>query len=88
MAELGDQTPELHHQVGVFAADCGVSTLFACGPYASHLAEGWQATTQRLVYVVEEPGDLLPLLQQTLQPNDMILVKGSRSARMERILPE
>ncbi|MDA0289180.1 MAG: UDP-N-acetylmuramoyl-tripeptide--D-alanyl-D-alanine ligase, partial [Proteobacteria bacterium] len=59
-----------------------------CGPYASHLAEGWQATTQRLVYVVEEPGDLLPLLQQTLQPNDMILVKGSRSARMERILPE
>jgi UDP-N-acetylmuramoyl-tripeptide--D-alanyl-D-alanine ligase len=87
MAELGDQAPELHHQVGVFAADCGVSTLFACGPYASHLAEGWQATTQRLVHVTEEPGDLLPLLQQTLQPNDVILVKGSRSARMERILP-
>ena len=38
--------------------------------------------------IIEEPGDLLPLLQQTLQPNDVILVKGSRSARMERILPE
>ena len=88
MAELGDQAPELHHQVGVFAADCGVSTLFACGPYASNLAGGWQATTQRLVHIAEEPGDLLPLLQRTLQPNDVILVKGSRSARMERILPE
>ena len=88
MAELGEQAPELHYQVGVFAADCGVSTLFACGPYASNLAEGWQATTQRLVHVTEEPGDLLPLLQRTLQPNDVILVKGSRSARMERILPE
>ena len=88
MAELGDQAPELHHQVGVFAADCGVSTLFACGPHASSLAEGWQVTTQRLVHVTEKPGDLLPLLQRTLQPNDVILVKGSRSARMERILPK
>jgi UDP-N-acetylmuramyl pentapeptide synthase len=40
------------------------------------------------VHVTEEPDDLLPLLQRTLQPNDVILVKGSRSARMERILPE
>ncbi len=43
---------------------------------------------QRLVHVTEEPDDLFPLLQRTLQPNDVILVKGSRSARMERILPE
>ena len=38
--------------------------------------------------IIEEPDHLLPLLQRTLQHNDVILVKGSRSARMERILPE
>jgi UDP-N-acetylmuramoyl-tripeptide--D-alanyl-D-alanine ligase len=86
MAELGDQAPELHYQVGVFAADCGVAALFTCGPYAADFADGWRSTTQRLVHIAEEPSDLLPSLHQTLQPNDVILVKGSRSARMERIL--
>ena len=80
-------SPWLHHQVGVFAADV-VSQPSSPVAYASNLAEGWQATTQRLVHVKEAPGDLLPLLQRTLQSNDVILVKGSRSARMERILPE
>ena len=79
-------SPELHHQVGVFAADCG--DPLRLWPLCLKSSRGWQATTQRLVHVTEEPDDLLPLLQRTLQPNDVILVKGSRSARMERILPE
>ena len=88
MAELGPQASELHRQIGRFAADCGVTELHACGPHAEDYAAGWLAGTKRPIHTTANPGELRPILEARLQPGDVILVKGSRSARMEEILPD
>lgn len=80
MAEVGDQGPAMHAEVGAYARQCGVQVLLTLGP-ACHEAvrafgEGGQAFD-----TLEE---LLPELLAARPAH--ILVKGSRSMRMERVV--
>ena len=82
MKELGDDAAELHREVGEAARASGVDRLFAFGDLAVHAAEGfgkhatWYASLDALV---DELGEAL-----TADVN--VLVKGSRSMRMERVV--
>ena len=82
MKELGDDAAELHREVGAAARASGIDRLFAFGDLARHAAEGfgengaWYASLDALV------DDLAP----GLSPDVNVLVKGSRSMRMERVV--
>ena len=82
MKELGDDAAELHREVGEAARASGVSRLFAYGDLASSAAEGfgehasWFASLDALV---DE-------LCEELNEDINVLVKGSRSMRMERVV--
>ena len=82
MKELGDDAAELHREVGEAARASGVSRLFAYGDLASNAAEGfgehasWFASLDALV------DDLCEDLTEDVN----VLVKGSRSMRMERVV--
>jgi UDP-N-acetylmuramoyl-tripeptide--D-alanyl-D-alanine ligase len=82
MKELGDDAAELHREVGEAARASGVDRLFAYGDLASNAAEGfgehasWYPSLDALV------DDLCE--DMTSQIN--VLVKGSRSMRMERVI--
>jgi UDP-N-acetylmuramoyl-tripeptide--D-alanyl-D-alanine ligase len=82
MKELGDDAAELHREVGEAARASGVSRLFAYGDLASNAATGfgehasWFASLDALV------DDLC----EDLAENVNVLVKGSRSMRMERVV--
>jgi UDP-N-acetylmuramoyl-tripeptide--D-alanyl-D-alanine ligase len=82
MKELGDDAAELHREVGEAARASGVDRLFAYGDLASNAAEGfgenafWYASLDNLV---DELG-------ASLSSNICVLVKGSRSMRMERVV--
>ena len=82
MKELGDDAAELHREVGEAVRASGVNRLFAYGNLASSAAEGfgknarWYASLDNLV---DELGEAL-----TSDIN--VLVKGSRSMRMERVV--
>ena len=82
MKELGDDAAELHREVGEAARASGVSRLFAYGDLASNAAEGfgehasWYASLEALV------DDLC----EDLSSDVNVLVKGSRSMRMERVV--
>jgi UDP-N-acetylmuramoyl-tripeptide--D-alanyl-D-alanine ligase len=82
MKELGDDAAELHREVGEAARASGVDRLFAFGDLAVHAAEGfgdhatWYASLDALV---DELG-------AALTGDVNVLVKGSRSMRMERVV--
>ncbi|HNP64497.1 MAG TPA: UDP-N-acetylmuramoyl-tripeptide--D-alanyl-D-alanine ligase [Woeseiaceae bacterium] len=81
MKELGEDAEDLHREVGASARACGVDRLFAFGDLARNYVEGfgegatWYGSLDAL---------LTDLELVTASVN--VLVKGSRSMRMERVI--
>jgi UDP-N-acetylmuramoyl-tripeptide--D-alanyl-D-alanine ligase len=84
MAELGPQASALHAQIGALAREAGVACLFTLGELSraasSAFGSGAKHFTQREELVAE--------LRRRLEPGVVCLVKGSRSAGMERVLAD
>ena len=80
MAELGEQGPRLHEQAGEAAREQGVQLFYAVGELARHAARGFG--TGALCF--DDPGAAAHALRDRLTPQACVLIKGSRSMRMER----
>jgi UDP-N-acetylmuramoyl-tripeptide--D-alanyl-D-alanine ligase len=86
MAELGDQAGELHFTVGQEAREKGVDQLLAVGKHCEEAVKGFGegavcfANQQALIDY------LVPLLQEPQHKDAVLLIKGSRSARMEMVV--
>ena len=87
MAELGAFSAEEHREIGVLAAK-NCSELVVVGKSAQEIAAGARASgmpaAQVRFYIdsTEAAGEL----SRTIQAGDVVLVKGSQSARMERVV--
>lgn len=81
MMELGDGAMDLHREVGAAARASGVDRLLALGELSQHSVEGfgdgatWYASIEALLDDVASIGTGVN-----------VLVKGSRSMRMERVV--
>ncbi len=82
MAELGEQTADLHAHVGSYARDCGVQRLFAMGTQSSRAVETFGPGGEWFA----DPNALTRRLQAELSPGVTVLVKGSRVNRLERVV--
>lgn len=82
MAELGPEAEALHAQIGALARDADVRRLFTLGELSraasTAFGSGARHFTQREELVAE--------LRRVLEPGVVCLIKGSRSAGMERVL--
>ncbi|MCP2338294.1 UDP-N-acetylmuramoyl-tripeptide--D-alanyl-D-alanine ligase [Actinomadura rupiterrae] len=94
MAELGDTSVAEHAKIGQHVARSGVAGLVVVGDAAAPVAEGAAqvaAWTGELVQV-DDVGAAVTALSGRLRPHDVVLVKGSRVAGLERVaaalLPE
>ncbi|HEY1583152.1 MAG TPA: Mur ligase family protein, partial [Chthoniobacterales bacterium] len=88
MAELGAEAKRGHQEVGECAASLGIDRLIALGPGSAGIAagaEGAGLTNSSVVASAEEAADVLC---GSARPGDLVLVKGSRSARTERVMEE
>jgi UDP-N-acetylmuramoyl-tripeptide--D-alanyl-D-alanine ligase len=88
MWELGAAAPEYHAAAGRAAAGAGVDFLLAVGRFAEEtasaaVAAGLPAARVRTAESAEAAGREL---QDDLRPGDLVLVKGSRGARMEDVV--
>ncbi|MEM6602092.1 MAG: UDP-N-acetylmuramoyl-tripeptide--D-alanyl-D-alanine ligase, partial [Verrucomicrobiota bacterium] len=88
MAELGDYSVQLHHWVGVQAAQKQIDFLGVMGPDAKfYLAgaksEGMDASQLELA---ESHQEMAHAYLNQSEPTDVIFVKGSRSMAMERVV--
>ena len=82
MKELGDDAAELHREVGEAARASGVDRLFAFGDLASNIAEGFGENARWFASL----DALVDELSADLSADVNVLVKGSRSMRMERVI--
>ena len=74
---------EAHAEIAALAAELGVSLLGLSGPRMSAAAEAAQAAGAAEVLVAVDASALGAALNGRLLPGDVVLVKGSRGARME-----
>ena len=89
MLELGVCTPAEHYRVGRIAAE-KADMLLAFGPNASRMVNGaiTGGMTAQAVMAYTEPSAVAEALERLTREGDVILVKGSRGMRMERILAQ
>ena len=88
MLELGEYADEGHKMVGLRAADV-VDLLVTVGDLGHAIGEaaatGLSPSALRMVPSDREAVDIL---RSTLQPNDLVLVKGSRAVGMDAIVAD
>lgn len=82
MAELGDDAAALHAEVGRVAGKAGIGRLLACGELSRHTVASFGEGGHWFAGVAE----LTDSLRKLTGPRSKILVKGSRSMRMERVI--
>jgi len=85
MAELGQQSGFLHEELGGEAVAQGVQVLLAAGPFAEQILKGALAGSAVCrAEVFENTQQLCDNLHKWIEPDDIILVKGSRAANLEK----
>ena len=82
MGEVGDRGPEFHREVGAYARERGIDRLLALGQETAPAVDGFGAGAERFLQVEAVNEAALRLAR----PGTTFLVKGSRSARMERVV--
>ena len=82
MAELGDVVDQAHVEIGQYAKSKGVSHLFACGYYAAHVVKGYGDKG----FAFSAQSELINYMSNNPFNTAAILVKGSRSAKMEKVV--
>ncbi|MCX7871963.1 MAG: UDP-N-acetylmuramoyl-tripeptide--D-alanyl-D-alanine ligase [Verrucomicrobiae bacterium] len=86
MAELGEFTETEHIEIGKLAATLSIDILIAVGEYAPLLAKGAKDSTNKKIEVFLDIKDAANRLKQICSKDDILLVKASRSARLEQII--
>jgi UDP-N-acetylmuramoyl-tripeptide--D-alanyl-D-alanine ligase len=89
MRDLGHDAPRLHRQTGnEVVTVCGADMLVACGDHANDMVAGAIAAgmPRERTVACRYPEDAEPVLARIVGPGDVVLVKGSRSMNMERLL--
>ena len=82
MGELGQDAPRLHREIGAYAKQAGVASLFALGEISRETVAGFGSGGRHFEYVE----DLLHEVENLLAPQVTVLVKGSRFMKMERVV--
>jgi UDP-N-acetylmuramoyl-tripeptide--D-alanyl-D-alanine ligase len=85
MLELGEHGPALHAACGRAAAEAGLDLVAGVGGNAGHLAAAACGGGVASLFLPDADA-AGRWLRQTLQPGDVVLVKGSRGVHLERAI--
>ncbi|WP_419419510.1 UDP-N-acetylmuramoyl-tripeptide--D-alanyl-D-alanine ligase [Legionella sp. D16C41] len=84
LGELGAWTQQHHEEIGYTAQRKGIDLLMTCGKHSVFSSKAFGESARHYTTKEELTKDLLPWLDK----NTTVLVKGSRSAGMEKIVHE
>jgi UDP-N-acetylmuramoyl-tripeptide--D-alanyl-D-alanine ligase len=86
MLELGPVEGALHREAGKRAASTGVNLLVAVGPLSRQSAESARRGGVQEVHLYSDAKKAAASIGEYLRDGDMIVVKGSRGMRLERVV--
>jgi len=87
MLELGHDAAELHREIGAYASELGFATFVGFGDFGQDYLRGAHETNTRIKTIATcVPEEAAGHLLQNAKAGDIILFKGSRGARTERVL--
>ncbi|HUD71623.1 MAG TPA: UDP-N-acetylmuramoylalanyl-D-glutamyl-2, 6-diaminopimelate--D-alanyl-D-alanine ligase, partial [Dongiaceae bacterium] len=92
MLELGPYAPRAHARVGELSLAAGIDLLVAVGPLSAKAVEAARRGAARkggVTMALEQFEDSAAAgawLAAEVRPGDLVLVKGSRGIRMERVV--
>jgi UDP-N-acetylmuramoyl-tripeptide--D-alanyl-D-alanine ligase len=86
MLELGDHAAAYHRQAGRQVGVSRVDHLLACGQFSGEVVAGAVDEGLHAAHACAAVDEVLEQLERSLGPGDVVLVKGSRSMRMERVV--
>lgn len=82
MGELGRFAEEHHEEIGIAARRLGINQLLTCGAYSKLSSKAFGQGGQHFA----NQEDIVGFLSNQLNANTTVLVKGSRSSAMEKIV--
>lgn len=82
MGELGGDSQVLHADAGAEARDSGIAHLYTLGDWAAYAADSFGEGARRF----DEHNSMVAAIKQDLSPQVTLLVKGSRSAHMDKVV--
>jgi len=85
MAELGAHSDAAHEEVGRCAAELGIGQLFAVGKMAAIMARGARGAGLNRVLEFTDVETAAAAVKQFIRAGDVLLLKASRAARLERM---
>lgn len=86
MGELGAEAERGHRLVGEVAAQAHLDSVIGVGEEAQWITDAaWRGGVEKVVRV-ESTEEATKVLRDLAKAGDLVLIKGSRSARMERIV--
>jgi len=86
MAELGEASAAAHAEVGRRVAESRLDQLFAVGQRATGIAAAARGGGMTSVTEILEVESAARAVREFARPGDIVLVKASRSMRLERII--
>ncbi len=81
MMELGSAADQLHAEIGRYAKEEGIERLLAVGPKSRFAVDAFGPGGMWF----EDVDDLIDAARRSLGPDIVVLVKGSRANRLERV---
>jgi UDP-N-acetylmuramoyl-tripeptide--D-alanyl-D-alanine ligase len=94
MLELGPQEAELHAEIGDYITSAKAEAVLTYGPLSLNTASAAEnqfkkdGAAEPPVKAFQTKNELIEYLRANLDPQDLVLVKGSRGMRMEEIVHE
>ncbi|MGC8602349.1 MAG: UDP-N-acetylmuramoyl-tripeptide--D-alanyl-D-alanine ligase [Desulfomonilaceae bacterium] len=87
MMELGVYAPELHRELGEFAGKIGVKSVMYVGKFGEKFSQGFLSSrgNGQSINIFADKERAWQFLRQRIGEYDRILIKGSRSMKMEMI---
>lgn len=84
MGELGEYAPQMHEEIGAYAAEKGIALLFCIGRFSDQMEQGAKDGGIKDVHCYDSQEEFWKHGLAMLKTGDAVLVKGSRSMALEK----
>ena len=88
MLELGSSSAKFHRMIGKMIASAGIEGLLTFGDMSRHTLSGalGAGMDEENLWHCATHDEIVDILREVVQDGDLVLVKGSRSMRMEKVV--